>query len=192
MSNEQLVGIVLGKDLNNAEDKEDIHSALKKLTRSRARGMSVRDAKADQPLQQIEASIELSKRLNDNGNIGHYASPENIWQVLRDIHRAKKEHFIVLFLDTRNQEIKRELVSMGTVNTSMVHPREVFKEAISANAVSIILAHNHPSNKTDPSDNDISVTRRLVEAGNLIGIEVIDHIIVASSGYYSFRHNNLI
>ena len=125
-------------------------------------------------------------------------SPQEIWEALRPIHKKQKEYFYIFYLDSRNQEITRDfeitkhLVSMGTVNASLVHPREVFERAIKNSAVDILLAHNHPSDKTDPSDQDIAVTRRLSEAGDLLGIKVVDHIIVAKSGYFSFREQNLI
>ena len=146
------------------------------------------DAKACE----IIACFELGKRFLKGKKIQIFLQPEQIWEAVKDIHKAKKEHFIVFYLDTRNQEIKRETISIGTINASLVHPREVFEVAISCSAVGIMLVHNHPSNNPDPSDNDISVTRRLVEAGNLLGIEVLDHIIVTKSGYYSFKQNNLL
>ena len=148
---------------------------------------------------QIVACFELQNRLVKDKQVSISSiSPQEIWETLRPIHAKQKEYFYVFYLDSRNQEIARDfeitknLVSMGTVNASLVHPREVFERAIKHNAVDIILAHNHPSNKTDPSDQDITVTRRLSEAGNILGIQVIDHIIVSKSGYFSFREQNLI
>jgi len=98
----------------------------------------------------------------------------------------------VFFLDTRNQETKRETISIGTLNANLVHPREVFEHAILHAAAHVIVAHNHPSGNPEPSEEDKKVTSRLVEAGKILGIALLDHIIVARSGYYSFKAHGLI
>lgn len=102
----------------------------------------------------------------------------------RFLDEADGEELIVCCLDTKNQPISMSVVSIGSLNSSIVHPREVFKVAILSNAASIILFHNHPSGIADPSKEDISITTRLKEAGKLIGIELIDHIIIGSEGKY--------
>lgn len=99
----------------------------------------------------------------------------------------KKEHFIALYLNARNQVIQTETISVGTLNASIVHPREVFEPAIRVSAAQVILAHNHPSGNTDPSDADILITKRLVEVGNMLGIDILDHVIIAESGYTSLK-----
>ena len=99
---------------------------------------------------------------------------------------------MVFFLDTQNREIKRELVSVGTLNASLIHPREVFEPAIKYLASHIILAHNHPSGSLEPSDEDLAVTKRLVDSGRLLGIEVLDHVIVTGGGHASFKEKNLL
>ena len=99
----------------------------------------------------------------------------------------KKEHFVVFYLDTRNQEIKRDIISFGTLNANLVHPREVFEPAIIHSAAQIIVAHNHPSGNPEPSEEDIEITKRLVEAGKILGIELLDHIVVTKSGFNSLK-----
>lgn len=101
-----------------------------------------------------------------------------------------KEHFFVFHLDVRNKVKIMELISLGTLNMSPVHPREVFTRAIGKRAASIILAHNHPSGNIEPSAEDIMVTKRLVDAGKLLSIEVADHIIYTHNGFYSFREHD--
>jgi DNA repair protein RadC len=108
----------------------------------------------------------------------------------RSIGREKKEHFVMLSLDARNNLIKKSGISIGTLNASVVHPREVFKEAIQCSAASIIIAHNHPSGDINPSDEDIEMTKRLKEAGKILGIEILDHVIVARSAHYSLMKKN--
>lgn len=102
-----------------------------------------------------------------------------------------KEHFWVIIVDTRNRVKFVELVSMGTMNSSLVHPREIFRRAIRRGASSIILGDNHPSGNPEPSEEDLRITRRLVEAGKIIGIEVLDHVVIGSSGF-SFKERGLI
>jgi DNA repair protein RadC len=109
----------------------------------------------------------------------------------RKIGREKKEHFVILYLNTRNNLIVNN-VSIGTLNASLVHPREVFKGAIHAHAAQVIIAHNHPSGNTEPSEDDLTLTKRLVEAGKILGIKIIDHVIITNSAYFSFKEKKLI
>jgi DNA repair protein RadC len=141
---------------------------------------------------EILAAFELSRRLISGKKSGIYLKPRDIWEELRDIREAKKEHFVVFYLDTRNQEIKRDIVSIGTLNYNLVHPREVFEPAVRNLAASVIVSHNHPSGCLEPSDEDLSLTKRLVQAGKLLGIELLDHVIVTKAGFMSFKEKNLI
>ena len=104
-----------------------------------------------------------------------------------------KEHFIGLYLSARNKIKKRELISMGTLNASLVHPRETFRPAFISHSVGIIVLHNHPSQDVSPSEADIELTKRLKDAGTLLGIELIDHIVFSTNGkFYSFKDKNAI
>lgn len=141
---------------------------------------------------EIVACFELGKRLLKGKKARIYLKPKEVWEELKDIRDNKKEHFVIFYLDSRNQEIKREIISVGSLNTSLVHPREVFEPAVRNLAAQIILAHNHPSGDPEPSEDDLAITKRLVEAGKIMGIEVVDHIIVVKNGYFSFKEKNLI
>ena len=112
-------------------------------------------------------------------------SPKKAYEVLKDYAKLKQEHFIVLTLDASSRLINKHEVTIGTLTSSLVHPREVFKRAIDDEACSIIVAHNHPSNNKLASDADVSVTERLTEVGEIVGIKLIDHIIVTKDGYTS-------
>ena len=136
---------------------------------------------------EILAAIEIGKRYLSKTKREIILTPKEVWDTLTDIRSAKKEHFIVIFLDAKNSVIVREIVSIGTLTASLVHPREVFEPAIKQNAVSIILAHNHPSGNLLPSDADITVTTNLIQAGKILGIKVIDHVIVSNDSFFSFR-----
>jgi DNA repair protein RadC len=162
-------------------------ASVEELTQTRGIG----SAKA----AQIKAALELSRRLeSDTGERANpiLKSPEDVVAVARgQLKGKKKEHFLVLCLDTRNRLINHKLVSMGSLDTSIVHPREAFKEAVSSCAASVIFAHNHPSGDPEPSKEDIELTKRLVKAGEIIGIEVLDHIIVCDRGYLSLKARNM-
>ncbi len=110
----------------------------------------------------------------------------------KSIGRENKEHFVVLSLDAHNRLIKISNISVGSLNASIVHPREVFKEAIQSSAAQIIIAHNHPSGNLEASPEDVALTRRLEEAAKIFGIELLDHIIVAEDNYFSLKEQNLI
>jgi DNA repair protein RadC len=121
-------------------------------------------------------------------------SPATAAAVLQQyLDGVDREHFVVLLLDTQNQIIGIHTVTVGTLDASLVHPREIFKPAILANAASVLLAHNHPSGDPTPSAEDRSVTRQLVAAGGLIGIEVLDHVVVGDTHrYVSFREAGML
>ena len=145
---------------------------------------------------QIKATFELSRRL-ENSLIEPdkitVKSPEDVIGKARALLKGKKkEHFVILCLDTRNHLIKTDVVSIGSLDCSIVHPREVFKEAISSSAASVIFVHNHPSGDPTPSEDDIKMTKRLIEAGEIIGIEVLDHIVICDKEHLSMKAKNLV
>ncbi len=139
---------------------------------------------------QLKAAFELGRRLEGSSTEGkaQVKSPEDVLSAVASMLKGKKrEHFLVLLLDTRNRLIRVATISMGSLDSSIVHPREVFKEAISASAASVIFVHNHPSGDPEPSEDDIELTRRLVEAGKLLGILVLDHVIVGEGTFVSLK-----
>jgi len=127
---------------------------------------------------QIVAVIELGKRLQSNRN-QEILSPEDVWKSCADFRDSKKEHFVAFYFDTQNCLIERQIISIGTLNTSLVHPREVFEPAVTLHSASIIIAHNHPSGNLEPSSEDIEVTKRLTHASKILDIPILDHVIVA-------------
>ena len=144
---------------------------------------------------QIKAAFELANRLEDYPEAGEkpiVKTPDDVAGLVRGRLRGKKrEHFLALLLDTRNRLIKVSEISMGSLDASIVHPREVFKEAISASAASVIFAHNHPSGDPEASEDDVKLTKRLAEAGEIVGIEVLDHIIICDKNYLSLKGKGL-
>ena len=141
---------------------------------------------------QIKAMIELGKRIQiANQELGEkITSSFSLAQsLIAQTKDYKQEHLIVIYLNTQNMVIRRKTVFVGTLNSSIAHPREIFREAVKFSASSIILAHNHPSTDPQPSSNDKSLTKQIQEAGNTMGIPLIDHLIVGNDDYYSFREN---
>ncbi len=141
----------------------------------------------------IKASHELWKRAFsiEEDALPAIRSPSDAANAALSIRKKKKENFVVLCLNARNQIIRRETISIGSLNASIVHPREVFQPAILESAASIVLVHNHPSGDPRPSDDDIELTRRLVRAGEIMGIEVLDHVIVSDRRHFSMKEKGL-
>jgi DNA repair protein RadC len=141
---------------------------------------------------EIIACFELGRRMLKGKKSSILLSPKDVWERMEDIRGSKKEHFVIFYLDSRNQEIQREIISIGTLNASLIHPREVFESAIKYSAAQIIVAHNHPSGLTEPSKEDIIISKRLTEAGKILDIEIMDHIIVSKDEYKSMKELNLL
>jgi DNA repair protein RadC len=142
----------------------------------------------------ILAAVELGRRIGQVRNPGRpvISSPADVERLLRGrIANLDRENFVVVLLNTKNEVIETSTVSVGTLDASLVHPREVFKPAVRASAASVILAHNHPSGMVEPSREDREVTRRLGEAAGVLGIEVLDHVIVGD-GYYSMKEHGML
>lgn len=143
---------------------------------------------------QLVACFELGRRaasacmegqkIRNGKDVASLLSPQ--------ISGLKKEHFVGLYLDCRNNLLKKETVAIGSLNTSIIHPREVFKVALEESAASIIIAHNHPSGDPSPSEADVSVTRKLVETGRIMGISVLDHVVIGRNSFFSMADEGLI
>jgi DNA repair protein RadC len=141
----------------------------------------------------LVAAFELGRRAHERPAArAPIRGPEDVLAHVRDLPRARREHFVVLLLNARHELERRETVSIGSLNASIVHPREVFLPAILHSAASLVLVHNHPSGDPEPSEEDLSITRRLIEVGELVGIGVLDHVIVATRGTVSFRARQLL
>jgi len=140
---------------------------------------------------QILAAIELSRRylIQNNQRI---TSAKDVYEELSSFGSKKQEYFLTITLDGASHIIETRTVFIGTLNQSMVHPREVFADAISDRAAGVIIAHNHPSGTLEASRADIQITQRLKEVAKLVGIELLDHVILTSGGFYSFSEEGLL
>ena len=142
----------------------------------------------------LVATFELAKRLNDanKNNQKIYLSPKDFESHFEDYRKSRKEYILAFYLNARSQLLHKELISLGTADFTVIHPREVFEPAITQNAISVVLAHNHPSGCVDPSLEDLKITKELVEAGRILGIKLVDHIIFTATETLSFKAKSLI
>ena len=140
---------------------------------------------------QILSSIELSRRylIKQNKKI---TSAKDVYEELKEYHNKKQEYFLALYLDGANHLIQTKIITIGILNQSLVHPREVFSYAIEKRCASIIVAHNHPSGILEASNEDINVTKRLKESGKILGIELIDHLIITNDGFVSLKEEGVL
>jgi len=143
---------------------------------------------------QIIACFELGRRFfaPEPGRLPVIRMPEDVFKYLNEMKRLKKEEFRGLYLNTRNKLLYEEIISIGTLTANLVHPREVFAPALEYLAVGLIVAHNHPSGDPAPSKEDIKLTQRLVEAGKIMGIDLLDHIVIGNNSFSSLKEMGVI
>ena len=187
------MAIVLG----NGTKKEDVLAMSQKVVREYGDRILSKQLNAEEfakeldiPLtkaMQIVAVSELGRRFyqKNAGGLSVIRNTQDAYAYLRDMHNLPKEHVRGIYLNTHHQVIHDEVVSIGTVNSNLIHPREVFRPAIQYGAAAVIIAHNHPSGIMKASDSDIEVTKQLVAAGKVLGIHLIDHIIVSADTFIS-------
>ena len=188
-------GELLMLTTNLAEDK--VKHILEKHTLSTFAALSYEQIVGQigrSKARQWSAALELFRRAFKKGCgvLPAISCPTDAIPFLASIKDEKKENFLCLFLNARNQVIHSEIISVGSLSASIVHPREIFCVAINHLAASIILAHNHPSQLVDPSKDDIELTRRLVKAGEILGVEILDHLIISSNDFLSLKERGLM
>lgn len=196
LSAQELLSLILGRGIRG----ESVMVTAQKLLSRFGSVKGISDASIEElstikgigiaKATQIKACFELGKRQDLEPELKDIdiKNPEKVVQLLRSgIKDKAKEHFKLILLNARNKVMGISTVSIGTLNSNLVHPREVFREAISYSAASVVFAHNHPSGDSEPSEDDLTITKRLVEAGKILGIEVLDHIIITKTGFFSFK-----
>ncbi len=201
VTNKELLSIILKTGTKNINVEDVALSILRKYKLHELKDVTINELTKIKGIGEVKAiellaAIELGKRINykTEEKKKKLNNPEVIFQEMRYLFIDKKQElFYCLYLNEKQELIERKLLFMGTVNKSITHPREVFKEAYRLSASSIICMHNHPSNDLRPSKSDLEFTTSLVEIGKLQGIPVVDHIIVGDSSFYSFyEHNNIL
>jgi len=200
LSNAELLAVVLGRG-DYEENAVDISNrVLKSYNFDKLSDLSFHELKGEfrnqVPAMKIQAMYEIFRRTNKLKKIGNKVkikTAEDVFNYFVDkLQDKKKEHFYALYLDTKNCIISEELISVGILNASLIHPREVFNPAIKASANSLILVHNHPSGDCKPSSEDETVTKMLYNAGDLLGIKVLDHVIIGKDSFTSLKEKGLL
>jgi len=195
LSNLELLAVLLGSGIKG-KDVFEVAKEILKLAHNDFNNLSLESlnningvglAKACQ----IMAAIEFSKRFLIKDGI-KVKNVDDVMRLTEELRDKKQEYFLSLTLDGASNLIQKRTVFIGTLNHSIVHPREVFADAISDRAAGIIFVHNHPSGDPTPSKQDIEITKRLVEVGKIVGIEVIDHVIITKKSYYSFQAEGML
>ena len=200
LSSQELIALLLGRGIKG----ESVMVTAQRLLSAFGNIKNLSDASIEElsaikgiglaKAAQIKSAFELARR-RDNYDYPKISvkSHQDVVKLVREkLKDKKKEHFLILCLDTKNNLKKISTISTGTLDANLVHPREVFKEAIQSLASSIILVHNHPSGNPEPSDADIDITRRIIETGKIIGIDVLDHIIIANNNSLSFKEKGIL
>lgn len=200
LSNEELISIILKTGSKKYSVKEvslKLLEEIKDITKLNDIGISSLmkiDGIGRVKAIELKAALELGRRVYyNNKNIEKikFNNPINVYEYFKDIFYGKKqEHFYCVYLDTKGNYIDKKCLFIGTINNSVIHPREIFKEAYLLSANSIICVHNHPSGDSSPSKEDILVTKKLQELGIIHGIKILDHIIIGNNNYYSFNDNS--
>jgi len=207
LSAQELIALVLGRGIRG----ESVMMTAQRLLSAFGSLEAIMDASLEDLCKingigtakacQIKACLEIARRNQNqkedfalkNSSAPKICSPKQICILARQkLINYQKEHFLIFSFDAHSKLIGADIVSVGTLNASLVHPRETFEAAIKRHAHHIIMAHNHPSEKLEPSAGDKEITVRLVKAGEVLGIELIDHVIIGQKEYFSFKENNLI
>ena len=195
LSDTELIAIILGSG-NKDQDVMTLASKIAKLIAENKGRISLEDisyidgiglAKASQ----ILAGFELARRHIVKEAI-KITETKNVLPLISDISNKQQEYFVCISLNGANELIEKRIVTVGLLDKSQVHPREVFADVITDRAASFIFAHNHPSGELNPSNSDLKIHEQLTEAAKILGIKVLDHIIVSKKGYYSFQKDGLI
>ena len=187
LRNFELIAIVLGSGIKGCNVLELARKIEKLITQKSVNNVTLADLLGIRGLGkvkaiQILAVISLAGRLGSEYSVG-VLSVKDIWNLCADFRSSKKEHIVAFYLDTQQRLIERRIISVGTLDASILNPREVFEPALQLSAAGVVLAHNHPSGSLEPSDEDVTITKRVADAGDLLGIILINHIIVSTGGY---------
>jgi DNA repair protein RadC len=198
LNQSELLAVLLGTGTKGrsvvriAEDLVSAHGGQGLL------GLSLKDWSKERGVGRVKAAqmlaaFELGRRLlAPQGEEPRVSSPAEAYTLVRDLKKARKEHLVALYLDAQNRLICRETVSIGSLNTTRTHPREVLQPAIVNSALAFVLVHNHPSGSLDPSRDDVEFTRTMARAGDLMGISLYDHLIVSRRGFVSLKERGLV
>lgn len=200
LSDAELLAIVLGRGDKNENAVDLSNRVLAGHNFNKLADLSLLELEQEfrNPVKamKIQAMFEIFRRTNKlekHGFTKKIETAKDVYNYFVDgLKEKKKEYFYALFLDTKNRIVQEELVSVGILDASLIHPREVFSAAIKANAKSVLLVHNHPSGECEPSVSDTEVTKVLCEAGKIVGIDVLDHVIIGKDSFLSMKEKGVL
>ncbi len=199
LSPAELLAIILRSGTPGRNIVDTCQELISKFSLERLPGLSLQELQAvngigEAKAMQVIAIFELHKRLHYTRNTRlRVQSASDVFEYMKGrIPDETREHLCILFLDAKNRIIRHEVVSVGTLTASLIHPREIFKAAIRESANAVILVHNHPSGDVQPSSADKQVTTILKQAGNLLQIDLLDHVIVGADDWFSFRDHSML
>ena len=195
LTDEELVAAILGRGVEG-QDLRTISRSVAKLIRNHRENLTIEHLTAVRGMglakaAQILSAFELARRylIKDAVKV---TGAQDVVPLLTDIAGKKQEHFVCISLNGAHEVIEKRIVTIGLVDRSPVHPREVYADVISDRAAAVIFAHNHPSGDLKPSNSDLKIHEQLTEAGKILGLRILDHIIVTKKGYFSFQDAGLI
>jgi len=197
LSDNELIEAIIGRGTKN-KDVREISKEIEGLIQQHRHNLQYKDLQEVEGIgptkaSQIIACFELGRRyFKPTGTDIKVTRPEDILPLVAYLKEKRQEHFICLTLNGAGEVLGNRVITVGLLNHSLVHPREVFADAITDRAASIICVHNHPSGSLEPSSQDIAITNQLRDAGSLVGIQLIDHIIVSKNGFVSMREKGLL
>jgi DNA repair protein RadC len=198
LSHAELLAIVLGSGIRGRNVLKVAESVVSRYGAQGLPKLSLEEWAANPGIgraraTQMIACLELGRRLlGPPAEEPRVGSPAEAYALVRDLRAARKEHLVALYLDAQNRLILKETVSIGSLNTTRTHPREVLQPAVVHSALAFVLVHNHPSGSLDPSRDDVEFTRAMQRAGELMGVSLYDHIIVSRRGYISLKERGLM
>lgn len=198
LSEVQLLAILLGSGrpgLNALSLARKILTSfsLKRLTEVKLENLVAIGGVGRAGAARIVAALELGGRASrQNSSLPTVTTPQDVLLLLNKLSRFQQEHLIGLYLNSRYRLLRETTIAIGSINLTLIQPRDVFAPALSIPATALVLAHNHPSGEVQPSQDDLDLTERIAQAGNLFGIQLLDHLIMAGKNYFSFREANLL
>lgn len=197
LSNEELLSIILRTGTGSKSVKDVSLDILKEYKINELKDINFNSLKSIKGVGEVKAitiisAIELGKRVFSTSDlIYQIRTGDDVYNLVRDdMEDLLQEKFMAVYLDTKNKVIDKKVIFVGTVNSSSITPRDVFREAVKLNSVSMILIHNHPAGSISPSYEDVYLTNEFIKLGRMMGISVIDHLIIGKNNYYSFRESN--
>ena len=199
LKDEELLAILLGTGVEGKNVLEVARQILKKYSKKRLLKMKYEDLSKIKGIGPAKACVILAAQELIKRALEIQEETLPLIQSVKDVvaqavymREKTREHLMAIYLNARSEMIFKKPMFIGTLNANLVHPREIFSEALRQNAASVILAHNHPSGDPEPSEDDLEITKRLIEAGKIMGIDVLDHIIITKTKVFSFKKRKLI